>query len=113
MKWILDLERIAPRLNVVDSGIGSFSVHPANYTDLANFVQEFVINDNTVDENGVFVNRNRVRELLDDTRYTQHPLNFRPLWYSQYPIDGDNTPTHNGVDGVYQGSHGIYKTLPI
>ena len=101
MKWILDLERIAPRLNVVDSGIGSFSVHPANYTDLANFVQEFVINDDSVDENGVFVNRNRVRELLDDTRYTQHPLNFRPYGTLNTRLDGDNTPNFNTeVDGV-------------
>ena len=99
LKWIQDLERVAPRLNVVDSGTGSFSVHPANYTDLANFVQEFVINSPDIPDPEAR-NLSRIRELLDSNLYTQHRLNFRPYGTLARRLDGTGVPDNLNADNA-------------
>ena len=67
----LQLDRRAPRLQALVSGTGRLSIQPANYTDLANFVLEFVINNpESID---------RMRQLLNADLFTQDEFNPKPL----------------------------------
>lgn len=73
-EFVLELTRRVPRLTAQRSGVGQLDIQPANYTDLANFVLEFRIND-------TLERTERMRALLDSSdtsEFIQDPLNVKP-----------------------------------
>ena len=86
------IERRAPRLRAVVSGSGRLSIQPANYNDLAEFVTEFRINNET--------DINRIRLLLDANKYNQDEFNPKPLTNLperiQFGRNGNNEEVDNG-----------------